>query len=100
MALLLLIILNYSNYNWIVGDIFNFSNVGVCSRYEFSSEIFKICNKKIKIEKITTNDLKLRVNRPKFSVLDCHKVTKTFGVDLNNWKESLKKMLNKELINS
>ena len=100
LALLLLIILNYSNYNWIVGDIFNFSNVGVCSRYEFSSEIFKICNKKIKVEKITTNDLKLGVNRPKFSVLNCYKVTKTFGVDLNNWKESLKKMLNKELINS
>ena len=98
LALSIIEILNNDNYHWIVGDTFNYSNEGFCSWYEFAVEISKIANLNKKIVAVRTSDLKSKVSRPKFTVMDKSKFKECFDVNINNWKVSLESMLKTELI--
>ena len=42
-----------------------------------------------RIEEISTDQLDLRAERPRFSVLDCTALRETFSVALPNWKDQL-----------
>jgi dTDP-4-dehydrorhamnose reductase len=70
--------------------IYNFSNEGRCSWYDFAREIFKINNVNINLSAIPTTSFPTPAKRPAFSVLDKSKIKKTFGVEIKDWKESLK----------
>ena len=71
--------------------IYNFSNEGQCSWYDFAREIFKQNNIQTQLNPISTIDYPTPAKRPKFSVLDKTKIKTTFGIPIENWKESLKK---------
>lgn len=88
-------ILENQNYIWKIGDIFNYSNLGYCSRYEFATQIFEILgvNKKLSLKKQNLNKI-----RPSYTVLDNSKFKKTFGINLVHWKISLERMLKKEIL--
>lgn len=73
--------------------IYHYSNEGVCSWYDFALEIFSQKGIECKVKPITTRNFKRPARRPAFSVLDKHKIKKTFGVEVPYWKDSLKKML-------
>jgi dTDP-4-dehydrorhamnose reductase len=45
------------------------------------------------VEPITTAEYPLPAKRPAFSVLSCEKLTRTFGLQLPGWEESLKQIL-------
>jgi dTDP-4-dehydrorhamnose reductase len=47
------------------------------------------------IEPITTPEYPLPAKRPAFSVLSCEKLQRTFGLQLPDWEESLKQVLDK-----
>ena len=68
-------------------EIYNYSNIGFCSRFEFALKINSLLNKKIKINKLNTSQGKIK--RPKFSVLNNDKIVKDFDIDLKSWEESL-----------
>ena len=71
--------------------VYNFSNEGQCSWYDFAKEIFKINNIKIDLKPIPTSSFPTPAKRPKYSVLDKTKIKSTFLVEIKNWELSLKR---------
>lgn len=72
-----------------VYGIYNFSNEGHCSWFDFAKEIFRINNIRIDLKPIPTSLYPTPAERPKYSVLDKTKIKSTFGIQINDWKESL-----------
>jgi len=70
--------------------IYNFSNEGECSWYDFAKKIFEINNVSIDLSAITTEQFSTPAQRPKYSVLDKSKIKATFGITIKTWEESLK----------
>jgi dTDP-4-dehydrorhamnose reductase len=71
--------------------IFNFSNEGHCSWYDFAKKIFEINNIKIDLIPIPTSSYPTPAKRPTQSVLDKTKIKSVFCVIIDCWDESLKK---------
>lgn len=71
--------------------IYNFSNEGQCSWYEFAKEIFKVNNISINLQAIPTSAYPTPAKRPAYSVLDKSKIKQVFGITISNWQEHLKK---------
>lgn len=69
--------------------VYNFSNEGQCSWYDFAKKIFEINNKNIELKPIPTSSFPTPAKRPKYSVLDKTKIKSTFGLEIKNWEESL-----------
>lgn len=78
--------------------IFNFSNEGQCSWYDFAKKIFEINNIKIDLKPIPTTSYPTPAKRPLQSVLDKSKIKSIFCVIIDCWEESLVKnsIINKE----
>ena len=73
-----------------VFGIYNFSNEGQCSWYDFAKKIFEINTIKIDLRPIASDSYPTPAQRPAFSVLDKSKIKKVFGIGIKNWEESLK----------
>ena len=73
---------------WIPG-VYNFSNEGILSWFEFAEVIKEIIKCPCDVKPITTADYPTPAKRPAYSVLDKTKVQETFGLQLKDWKESL-----------
>lgn len=71
--------------------IYNFSNDGQCSWYDFAKKIFEINNISINLQAIPSTSFPTPAKRPAYSVLDKWKIKDVFGFEVNNWEESLKK---------
>ena len=69
--------------------IFNFSNLGRISWFDFAEKIAGLSEAKIKLNAIETSQYPTPAKRPKNSVLDLDKISKTYGVQLKPWEESL-----------
>jgi dTDP-4-dehydrorhamnose reductase len=79
---------------WIPG-IYNFSNEGVISWFNFANEIKRLINSPCIVNPLTTEQFPTPAKRPKYSVLDKTKIQKTFSVQLKDWRESLKECVDK-----
>ena len=68
-------------------EIYHFSNMGFCSRYDFVTKINEIVNGKssISLKNISNTNIK----RPKYSVLDSNKLISEFDIKGKHWKDSL-----------
>ena len=75
-----------------VFGIYNFSNEGQCSWYDFAKKIFEIHKIKINLLPIPTSSYPTPAKRPSYSVLDKSKIKNVFGVAVKDWDESLKAM--------
>ena len=69
--------------------IYNFSNEGTASWYDFAVEIFRINNVVIDVNPIPTEAFPTPAKRPKYSLLDKSKIKNIFGIEIKTWKESL-----------
>jgi dTDP-4-dehydrorhamnose reductase len=76
-------------YNWEPG-IYNFSNEGIISWYDFAKAIKQITNSPCDVKPISTAEYPTPAKRPSYSVLDKTKIQKTFGIKLKKWKDSLR----------
>ena len=78
-------------------EIYHFSNLGFCSRYEFAKKISEL----LKLDCIIRPSKKKssQIIRPSFSALDCKKITSNFHVNINSWEISLQNFLNKNNYN-
>ena len=75
-----------TNYNF---GIYNFSNEGQCSWYDFAKKIFEFNKIKIDLKPILTTEFPTPAKRPKFSVLDKFKIKTAFDIQIKTWEESL-----------
>lgn len=76
-----------------VGGIYNYSNEGQLSWYDFAVAIKEIIGLDCKIHAIPTTQYPTPAKRPRYSLLDKSKIKRTFNVQVPNWKDSLQKML-------
>ncbi|MFA9192774.1 dTDP-4-dehydrorhamnose reductase [Flavobacterium sp. FBOR7N2.3] len=75
--------------NWQAG-IYNFSNEGEISWYEFALAIQEIGGFDCAISGIPSSAYPTPAKRPQYSLLDKTKIKTTFGVEVPDYKESLK----------
>ena len=73
----------------ITPGIFNFSNLGRISWFDFAEKIAELSEAKIKLNAIETSQYPTLAKRPKNSVLDLDKISKTYAIQLKPWEESL-----------
>ena len=73
----------------ITPGIFNFSNLGRISWFDFAEKIAELSEAKIKLNAIETSQYPTPAKRPKNSVLDLDKISKTYAIQLKPWEESI-----------
>lgn len=73
----------------ITPGIFNFSNLGRISWFDFAEKIAELSEAKIKLNAIETSQYPTPAKRPKNSVLDLDKISKTYAIQLKHWEESI-----------
>jgi dTDP-4-dehydrorhamnose reductase len=80
--------------NWEPG-IYNYSNSGVISWFEFASEIKNLLHSTCEVLPISTAQFPTPAKRPAYSVLDKSKIKNVYNITTRDWKESLIKCINK-----
>ncbi len=83
---------NYISNEWYSG-IYNFSNEGVCSWFDFATEIIKYVKFNCIIKPIETDEYPSRAKRPHYSVLNKKKIKTVYKIEIPYWKDSLYKCL-------
>ncbi len=73
--------------------IYNYSNEGAISWFDFSKKIFEFACENINVFPVTSDNYITPAKRPKNSVLDKNKMVEELKVSVPHWEESLKKML-------
>lgn len=74
-------------------SIYNYSNEGVLSWYDFSKEIMKIAKLDCKINPIETFQYPTLASRPHYSLLNKAKIKKEYNIEIPYWKDSLDECL-------
>jgi len=69
--------------------VYNFSNEGVASWYDFAKAIFDGFGIEVKLSPILSDQYPTPAERPKYSVLDKSKIKETFNLDIPHWRDSL-----------
>ncbi|PTS96366.1 dTDP-4-dehydrorhamnose reductase [Flavobacterium sp. HMWF030] len=72
--------------------IYNYSNEGEISWYEFALTIKEFGDYNCNVEGISSASYPTPAKRPEFSLLDKKKIKKVYNLDVPNYKESLKKI--------
>ena len=73
--------------------VYHFTDEGVCSWYDFATEIMTMANLKCNVHPIPTSAYPTRATRPAYSVLDKSKIKDVFGVEIPHWRKSLQDCL-------
>ena len=73
--------------------VYNYSNDGVCSWYDFAREINNMLGHTCRVEPCRTDEFPSPAQRPQYSVLDKSKVKRIFGVEVPHWRESLQLLI-------
>ncbi len=69
--------------------IYNYSNEGVCSWYDFATEIIRQTGYKCKVFPVLSKDFIQIAKRPSYSVMDKTKIRESFELQIPHWRESL-----------
>ncbi|AJI56351.1 dTDP-4-dehydrorhamnose reductase [Francisella philomiragia] len=76
-------------------EIYNYSNEGVTSWYDFAKEIMSIAKLNCQINPIETVDYPTPAKRPHYSVLNKTKIKEDFNIEIPYWKDSIYRCLRK-----
>ena len=60
---------------------------------EFACEIFKLAKIDCKVNAITTDQYPTKAQRPAYSVLDKSKIKRVYGLEIPEWRVSLKECI-------
>jgi dTDP-4-dehydrorhamnose reductase len=82
-------IIEYSENKGFLPGIYNYSNEGICSWYDFAVEIMKHGRRDCHVKPIRTSEYPLPAQRPEYGVLDKTKIKNIFGMQIPYWKDSL-----------
>ncbi|TBR18685.1 MAG: dTDP-4-dehydrorhamnose reductase [Chitinophagaceae bacterium] len=75
--------------------IYNFSNNGIISWCDFATAIKEISKATCILNPVSTAEFPTIAIRPAYSVLDKEKIISVFGIQLKDWRDSLKRCLSK-----
>ena len=70
--------------------IYNFTDEGVCSWYDFATAITELSNSDCKVLPCHSDEFPSKVKRPSYSVLDKSKIKQRFQLEIPHWRDSLK----------
>ncbi len=73
--------------------IYNYSNEGVCSWYDFALAIFEMSGIDCEVAPILSKDFPTPAARPSYSVMDKSKFKAAFGLNIPHWRDDLKAMM-------
>jgi len=92
---ILQIVSDYCNSNiWKSGN-YHYSDLGVCSWFDFAVFLLKQKNLNTPIFPVRSSEFITRAQRPAYSVLDKSKIIKTYGVEIPHWTDGCLEMLGK-----
>lgn len=73
--------------------VYHLTAEGSCSWYEFAKAVFEISDTEVVLEKAEPGEFAVKVNRPKYSVLE-NRALKEEGINImSHWKDGLKRYL-------
>lgn len=73
--------------------IYNYSNEGVCSWYDFAVEIVKEAGLSCTVHPVHSSEYQVAAKRPSFSVLDKTKIKDNYNLTIPHWRDSLTKCM-------
>lgn len=69
--------------------IYQYSNSGECTWYDFAMSIAQMANAKTEIKPVSTSQYPTPARRPHYSTLSKAKIINTFGVEVPHWRDGL-----------
>ena len=69
--------------------IYHYTNMGVCSWYDFATAIMKLGGRNCHVRAIPTSEYPTAATRPSYSVLDKSKIINTFDINIPHWHDAL-----------
>jgi dTDP-4-dehydrorhamnose reductase len=79
----------------LVSGIYNYSNEGKITWYEFAQGIKELIGSSCKINPIPTVQYPTPAKRPHFSLLDKNKIMETYKIQMIPWRDSLKRCIDR-----
>ena len=76
--------------------VFNYSNEGVCSWYDFAVAIMRIRGLSCQVEPIRSKAFPTPARRPSYSVMDKTRIRQSFGLRIPHWRDALERCLQEE----
>ena len=73
--------------------LYNFSNEGVCSWYDFAVEIINEVGLEMSVNPIHSMNYQLAAKRPSYSVMDKTKIKENYNLTIPHWRDSLKRCM-------
>lgn len=87
-------VLDIINKNEWCPGVYNYTNYGKVSWYDFANDIKSICGFRTKIIPVSSQLFPQKAKRPKYSTLDNSKIINTFNIKQIDYMHSLKKCIN------
>lgn len=79
----------------LVYGIFNYSNEGQCSWFEFATKIKELVHSTIEIKPISSSQYVTAAKRPAYSLLNKDKIKNTYAIAIPDWTKSLEEVVGK-----
>jgi len=73
--------------------IYNYSNEGVCSWFDFAKEIVSEAGFNCKVNPVLSDEYKTAARRPSYSVMDKKKIKENYNLEIPYWRDSLRKCI-------
>lgn len=73
--------------------IYNYSNEGICSWYDFAKLIVQEAGLNCQVNPVLSKDYQTAAKRPSYSVMDKNKIKETYGIKIPYWATSLTKCI-------
>ncbi|HUX96264.1 MAG TPA: dTDP-4-dehydrorhamnose reductase [Bacteroidales bacterium] len=73
--------------------IYNYSNEGVCSWFDFATEIIKEAGLTCQVLPVVSKDFPQAAARPSYSVMDKTKIKENYNITIPYWRDSLLKCM-------
>jgi dTDP-4-dehydrorhamnose reductase len=75
------------------GEIYNYSNEGACSWFDFASETMRLAGLPCEVIPVSSSEYPQKAVRPAYSYLDKSKIAAELELDVPRWQDSLRKCL-------
>jgi dTDP-4-dehydrorhamnose reductase len=74
---------------------FHLTSKGKVTWFDLAQEIFRIANLQVVVAPVTSEEFKTEAKRPHYSKMDTTKIAKVEGVEIEDWKVGLQRLISK-----